>query len=256
MLTAMPGASVERTTGGTKHTRHELSLRARAHVGSRSHAARTLPRSDARAANAAMLQERARIARELHDSVAQTLYAITLTASRALQPGNRTDGKEMQGALGAVLGLADTGQSELRSLLANLRSDLLRSGGLTAGLASLAADVRARNDLDVRLSPGDEPDLPAATKDALVLISREALHNIVRHSGADRVDIVLEVDAQSLVLRITDNGRGFDPAMKRPGHFGLQSMRERAAAVGGVLALTSARGVGTQLRVRVPRMSG
>jgi signal transduction histidine kinase len=179
------------------------------------------------------------------------LYAITLTASRALGQPDQT-----RRAIDGVLQLAETGQSELRSLLANLRSDLLGSGGLTAGLARLAAEVRARNDLDVRLALGDEPDLAAATKDALLLISREALHNVVRHSGADRVDIILEVDAHSLVLVITDDGRGFDPAEQRPGHFGLQSMRERAAAVGGVLALSSARGVGTQVRVRVARMSG
>jgi signal transduction histidine kinase len=183
--------------------------------------------------------------------VSQTLYAIALTASRALgQP------EQMQRAMDDVLRLTETGQSELRSLLANLRLDLLTSGGLAAGLATLAAEVRTRNDLDVRLSAGDEPDLPAATRDALVLISREALHNVVRHSGADRVDIELETDAQSVVLVITDNGRGFDPARQRPGHFGLQSMRERAAAVEGVLVLTSVETVGTQLRVRVPRMSG
>jgi signal transduction histidine kinase len=198
-----------------------------------------------------MLQERARIARELHDSVSQTLYAIALTASRAVgQP------EQMHRAMSEVLRLTDAGQSELRSLLANLRSDLLTSGGLTDGLARLAADVRARNDLEVDVSAGEEPDLPPATRDALVLISREALHNVVRHSGADRVDVVLETDAQSVVLVISDNGRGFDPGRQRPGHFGLQSMRERAAAVGGVLSLTSVETVGTQLRVRVPRISG
>ena len=115
--------------------------------------------------------------------------------------------------------------------------------------------MRTRNDLDIRLSLGDEPDLPAATKDALVLISREALHNVVKHASADRVDIVLEVLARETVLVITDEGRGFDPAASRPGHFGLQSMRERAAAVGGTLGLVSAEGVGTQIRVCVPPRS-
>jgi signal transduction histidine kinase len=212
----------------------------------------------ANAAEAAVLQERARIARELHDSVSQTLYAITLTGSRALRLVNQNEGEQTQllKILGDVLQLADTGQSELRSLLANIRSDLLMSGGLTGGLAILAADLRTRNVLDIHLSLADEPDVPAATKEALVLISREALHNVVRHGGADRVDIVLEAEAESLVLRITDNGCGFDPATRRPGHFGLQSMRERATAVGGVLTLVSAKGVGTQVRVGVPRAAG
>jgi signal transduction histidine kinase len=77
------------------------------------------------------------------------------------------------------------------------------------------------------------------------------LHNVVKHAGADRVDIRLE-DAESLVLLITDNGRGFDPAVERLGHFGLQSMRERATAIGGVLTLISAEGLGMQVCVRVP----
>ena len=95
------------------------------------------------AAHTAVLQERARIARELHDSLAQTLYVITLTASRALHQLDENDGKQTQQSLGDLLRLADTGQYELRSLLANIRSDLLMSGRLTAGLASLAADLRS-----------------------------------------------------------------------------------------------------------------
>jgi signal transduction histidine kinase len=95
-----------------------------------------------------------------------------------------------------------------------------------------------------------------ATKHALVMISREALHNVVKHAAADHIDIVLEAEAEHLVLVITDDGRGFDPARQRPGHFGLQSMRERATAVAGVVTLISAEGVGTQVRVRVPRARG
>jgi signal transduction histidine kinase len=151
-----------------------------------------------------------------------------------------------------VLQLATGGQSELRALLTDIRSDQLSSRGLRAGLANLAADVRRRSGLTVRVSLADEPDVPAATRQELVLIAREALHNVVRHSGAARVDIVLEADQQGLVLLITDDGRGFDPATPRVGHFGLQSMRERASAVGGTLALISATGLGTQVRVSIP----
>jgi signal transduction histidine kinase len=199
-----------------------------------------------------MLQERARIARELHDSVLQTLYAITLTASRARRLLELNGDYDVQRLIDDVLQLADAGQSELRALLANIRSDLLTSAGLTAALARLAADVRTRNGLDVRLSLAGEPDMPVATKEALAWISREALHNVVRHAGADRVDIVLEVCGREIVLLIIDNGRGFDPAAFRPGHFGLQSMRERTATIGGALELASADGVGTQIRVCIP----
>ena len=199
-----------------------------------------------------MLQERTRIARELHDTVSQTLYAITLTASRALRVLKQSEGNEVQHFIDDVLQLATAGQSELRALLTNIRSDRLPPGGLTAGLANLAADVRTRHGLEIRLSLADEPDVPATTKDALVLISREALHNVVKHACADRVDIVLDVLAGETVLLITDDGHGFDPAASRPGHFGLQSMRERAAALGGTLDLLSAHDLGTQIRVCIP----
>lgn len=154
--------------------------------------------------------------------------------------------------MGDVLQLATTGQSELRALIADIRSDGIAAQGLTAALGHLAAETRSRAGLDVRTTLADEPDVPAASKEALAVITREALHNIAKHAGAVRVDIVLEVRARDVVLLITDNGRGFDPAVPHPGHFGMQSMRERAAAVGGSLDVVSARGVGTYVRVCVP----
>src|SRR5207302_5546875 len=162
---------------------------------------------------------------------------ITLTASRALRVLKQNEGNEVQHLIDDVLALATAGQSELRARLTNMRSDGLPSGGLTAALANLAADVRTRHGLDIRLSFADEPDVPATTKDGLVLISREALHNVVKHARADRVDMVLEVLAGETVLLITDDGHGFEPAASHPGHFGLQSMRERATALGGRLGV-------------------
>ena len=199
-----------------------------------------------------MLVERARIARELHDSVSQTLYAISLRASRARSVLQQNDGPQAQRIIDDVLELANAGQSELRALLTDIRSDPPSSAGLRDGLANLAADIRSRGGLAVRLSLADEPDVPAAIRQELVLIAREALHNVLRHSGAARVDIALEADHKELVLLITDDGRGFDPVTPRAGHFGLQSMRERATSVGGRLALISATGLGTQVRVSIP----
>jgi two-component system, NarL family, sensor histidine kinase LiaS len=203
-------------------------------------------------AKRAVLAERARIARELHDSVTQTLYAITLSAARARRLLEQSEDPEVQRMIEDVVQLATAGQCELRALLTNIRSDQLTSKGLRGGLAHLAADVRARHGLDIRLSLADEPHLAAPTHDALVLISREALHNVVRHASADRVDIVLNVDVDEVVLSIADNGRGFDPARFRPGHFGLESMRERAVAAAGTLEVVSAEGIGTHIRVRIP----
>src|SRR5438874_1387809 len=153
MPTAMPITAVLTLTDGVAQTlRLEPALRLPARVGPRSHAPRSLPRADLRgtakrgsAANVAMLQERTRIARELHDTVSQTLYAITLTASRALRVLKQSEGNEVQHFIDDVLQLATAGQSELRALLTNIRSDRLPSGGLTAALANLAADVRTRH---------------------------------------------------------------------------------------------------------------
>jgi signal transduction histidine kinase len=203
-----------------------------------------------------VLAERARIARELHDSVSQTLYAISLGVSRARGLLQQDDGTQVRRMIDDVLQLANAGQAELRALVTGLRSDQLTSGGLTAGLAHLAEDVRTRSGLSVHLALAEEPDVPAATREELVLIVREALHNVVRHSSAKRVHIVLKGNEEGLTLLITDDGRGFDPAKPRTGHFGLHSMRERATALGGTLTLTSAVGRGTQVRVSPPRAGG
>ena len=199
-----------------------------------------------------MLEERARIARELHDSVSQTLYAISLGASRASGLLRQNQGTEVQGLIEDVLQLAGAAQAELRALLTEIRCDALTSKGLIAALTGLATDVRMRHAIDIRLSCAEEPNVALATKNALLLIAREALHNVVRHSAAGRVEIVLLECADNLALLISDDGRGFDPTRPRPGHYGLQAMRERATLVGGTLHVLSAVGSGTQLRVHIP----
>jgi signal transduction histidine kinase len=224
MPTEIPARAIPTMTNGVKRIRRlEPSRRPPRRDASGSHAGRTLgPTIERRSAkrdsasNAAMLQERARIARELHDGVSQTLYAIALATSRALTLLQQRDDKQAQHIINDVLRLTNTGQSELRALLTDMRSDRLTSRGLTAALARLAADMRRSNGADIRLSLGDEPDLPADTKEALLLITREALHNVVRHSNADRVDIVLEVEGGAIMLLIADNGRGFQPGASRP----------------------------------------
>jgi signal transduction histidine kinase len=248
----MPGTTVEQTTDGLGHARRAAWSHARVRSGSRSHALRSLPRSPEGAADAAVLHERARIARELHDNVSQTLYAIALRASRAHSLLQQNEGNAAQRIIDDVLQLANAGQVELRALLTDIRSDQFASGGLTAALAHLATDWRTRSDLDIRLSVSDEPNVPAPTKAALVMIVREALHNVVRHAAARRVDIALELRQSQFVMLIIDDGRGFDTGALRPGHFGLQSMRERATAVGGTVAFASAIGLGTQVRVCIP----
>jgi signal transduction histidine kinase len=203
-----------------------------------------------------MLEERARIARELHDGVSQTLYAITLSASRARALLQQSEPSDVQPLIDDVLQLADAGQCELRALLTDIRANRVASAGLVGALQQLAADRPMRNNgqpsLEIRVSVAGEPEAPALVKDALLMIAREALQNAVRHADARCLDIVLEHGGGQVTLLIEDDGRGFDSSTPRPGHFGLQSMRERATLVGGTLGLISAVGAGTQVRVSIP----
>ena len=145
--------------------------------------------------------------------------------------------------------------AEMRALIFELRPESLAEEGLVVALTKQAESLRARHQLDVQLDLCEEPDLPLATQAALYRIAQEALHNIVKHARASAVTLRLcapTAQAPLLALDIHDDGVGFDPDGAFPGHLGLRSMRERAAQLGGTLAINSALGCGTQIRVRVP----
>jgi signal transduction histidine kinase len=203
----------------------------------------------------AVREERRRVARELHDTTAQTLYGISLSANRVLALLERSETAQLQSIVEDLLQLANAGQGELRALLNDLRSDefSLLHGGLTGALGALATGLESRAGCQVRLSLADEPELAPTTKTVLVRIAREALQNIAKHAAAARVDLVLEIGPDDVMLLVADDGRGFDPHETHPGHFGLQLMREHAMAIGAALELVSGPGCGTQLRVRVMR---
>jgi signal transduction histidine kinase len=214
-----------------------------------------LVESTRRAATLAVQDERLRIARELHDSVAQSLFGITLNASRVLILLERSETGTVHTIVSEMLRLANDSQTELRAVVHELRSDesCQLEGGLTGSLTSLAMQLQTRTGCQVRLSLADEPDIAPSTKVTLARIAREALHNAEKHAQATYVDLALEVGPSDVTLLVADDGRGFDPDASHPGHFGLQLMCEQAMAVGATLELVSAPGRGTQLRVRVVR---
>jgi signal transduction histidine kinase len=199
----------------------------------------------------AALEERQRLARELHDSVSQQLYGIALNASTAEELFDSAP-ERARGLLGDVLRLAEAGLAEMRALIFELRPESLEQEGLIGALEKQAAAVRARHGLEVRLSAESEPDVPQSTKEVLYRVAQEALHNTTKHARAHHLDLVLKLGDAEVALMIADDGRGFDPNGEFPGHLGLRSMRERAAAVGGALEITSAPGAGTRLYLRVP----
>lgn len=199
----------------------------------------------------AALEERQRLARELHDSVSQALYSIALGARSARsQLGQHPE--RVAERLDYVLKLAEAAMTEMRALIFELRPEVLASEGLIAALHKQAAALRARHHLEVDASFGDEPALPLGVKEAFYRIAQEALHNVVKHARATRVTLELDSHDAALRLVIRDDGVGFDPSADFSGHFGLSSMRERAELVGGTFQLESRPGVGATLTVTVP----
>jgi signal transduction histidine kinase len=202
----------------------------------------------------AALEERQRLARELHDSVSQALYGIALGSRTAHALLDRQDSRERVAEwLEYVLSLAEAGLTEMRSLIFELRPESLETEGLIAALKQQAAALEARHEIPVRTTLlGEEPDLPLETKETLYRIAQEAMHNTVKHARASKSDLRLACDAPGITLEISDDGAGFDPQADFSGHLGLKSMRERAARLGGTLRVESAPGEGTTIRVQIP----
>ncbi|MBN1888615.1 MAG: PAS domain S-box protein [Thermoflexales bacterium] len=199
----------------------------------------------------AVLEERQRLARELHDSVSQVLYGIGLSARTARTLLDR-DPAQVVEPLDYVLALAEAGLAEMRALILELRPDFLKKEGLVTALNRQAVALRARLEIDVRAKFCEEPHLPLEAKEVLYRIAQEALNNIVKHAQAGWVDMRLSECEQEVILVVQDDGVGFDHRREYPGHLGLHSMRERADSVGGTLEIESQAGEGTLLQVRIP----
>ncbi|HET7077679.1 MAG TPA: GAF domain-containing protein [Chloroflexia bacterium] len=205
----------------------------------------------AEAQGKAALEERQRLARELHDSVSQALYGISLGAHTARRLLDRAP-LEAAGPLEYVLSLAEAGLAEMRALIFELRPESLATEGLVAALSKQAAALTARHSIAVQTDLGREPDVPLEVKEAVYRIGQESLHNTVKHAHAANVTLRLAADPEGLTLDVTDDGIGFDPHGSFPGHLGLRSMHERAVRLGGRLTFESAPGQGTRIRAVIP----
>ena len=205
----------------------------------------------ARSQQAASLEERQRLARELHDSVSQALYGIALGARTARTLLDR-DAAQAVEPVDYVLSLAEAGLAEMRALIFELRPESLEIEGLVAALDKQVAATAARHRIDVTSDLGEEPALSLPEKEIFYRIGQEALHNVVKHARAGRASVRLAQENGSLVLEVGDNGGGFDPQQAFPGHLGLVSMRERAESIGATLHIASKPGEGTLVRLRKP----
>ncbi|MEV0265516.1 GAF domain-containing sensor histidine kinase [Streptomyces sp. NPDC050617] len=197
--------------------------------------------------------ERARLAHELHDAVAQKLFSLRLTAQAATALVDR-DPARAKGELQQVAALAAEAADELRAAVVELRPAALDEDGLIATLRTQIQVLDRAHTASVTFDAHGVRALPAAQEEALLRVAQEALHNALRHSGADRVDVTLVRRGQGALLRVSDDGRGFDPlAVRRAGrHLGLVSMRDRASGAGGRMTVKSGPGKGTAIEMEVP----
>jgi len=199
-----------------------------------------------------VVEERTRVARELHDSVTQNLFGVVLAAEAASTLLDR-DSAAARAQLLRVQDLARTGMEELRSLIFELRPAALADEGLAATLRKHVGVLRRVHDQDIALRVAGAPRPAASTDGDVFRIAQEAVHNALHHAHARRIDVALDGRGGGLVLTVADDGVGFDPAdpALRARRLGLTSMEERARALGGRLEIDSRPGEGTRVRLEV-----
>ncbi|MBK8834972.1 MAG: PAS domain S-box protein [Anaerolineae bacterium] len=199
----------------------------------------------------AVLRERQRLAQDLHDAVNQSLFSAGLIAEVLPRLWDR-DNAQGRESLDDLRRLIRGALAEMRILLVELRPTALTDSDLADLLRLLASALTGRAKIPVTVSVTGKGALPAEAQVAFYRLCQEGLNNVAKHSKAKRVDIKLQYGPAdgAVELRIHDDGRGFDPASIRSGHYGLSIMRERADAVGAVLSIESRPGQGADLAMR------
>jgi signal transduction histidine kinase len=196
-------------------------------------------------------EERAHLARELHDSVTQALFSMTLV-SRSVELLLDRDAEAAKAQLAQLRDLQREALAEMRALIFELRPGNLEQEGLTRALRTHTAALQGRIGLPVVVESTLDERLPLPIEEVLYRVSQEALHNIVKHAGARHVRLEVGRIAGGVRLRIADDGKGFDPARVPEGHLGLAGMGARADRIGARFSVKSVPGQGTTIEVLVP----
>jgi signal transduction histidine kinase len=201
----------------------------------------------------AVVEERNRLARELHDSVTQSLFSVTLLGEAALSLLDRDPAKARE-RLERAHELAQGALAEMRALIFQLRPLTLQEEGLLSAVKKHLSAVHSRHGRVVELQvTGSKRRLAVAVEDAAFGIIQESLNNVVKHANSPRTVVRIHFSPASLDIATIDNGVGFDPLLPRSTPtLGMSSMRERAEAVGGRLSVESAPGIGTRVSAELP----
>lgn len=209
-------------------------------------------RLQAQSEQLAVLEERQRLARELHDSVTQALYSVTLYADAARMAFAAKKWDALETNLQEVRNMAREAMYDMRLLVFELRPFMLETEGLVSVLRTRLAAVEDRAGLKTEVIVEGERRLPIVIEEELYRIAQEGLNNVVKHAAAKHVRIHLHYDETRVSLQMIDDGLGFDTkAADQSGGFGLQGIKERVQRLGGILKIESAPGKGTHLKVQV-----
>ena len=202
----------------------------------------------AQAQEMAVLEERARLARELHDAVTQTLFSASVMAELLPQLWDRDPAAGRQ-RLEDIRRLTRSALAEMRTLLLELRPTALMDAKLSDLLRHLVEALSGHKRLPITLTVEGDHRLPPDVQIAFYRVAQESLNNVVKHSKARAVEVRYRVGDGEADLRISDDGRGFEQSAIGPGRLGLSIMQERVEAVGAALTIQSRPGAGTQVRV-------
>jgi len=201
----------------------------------------------------AVIEERQRLARDLHDAVSQQLFALTMMSEAAVKQleSNPALAKEQMTEVASV---ALQAQTEMRALLLHLRPVHLSGAPLPKGIQQLVKELQSRSPIDFQVNVEEELILPETIEEHVFRIIQEALSNILRHVDAKVVHIEIMKRRNELFVHIRDNGVGFDVSKKgeKQTSYGLKTMRERSAELGGTFAIRSKVDEGTSIDIRIP----
>lgn len=199
----------------------------------------------------AIVEERQRLARELHDAVSQQLFAISMTATAAMRTLDK-DYDKAKRQLSLIEEMSAVAQSEMRALLLHLRPVYLEGKGLEQGLTELIKELRVKVPMDIVFEMDPGVLLPKGVENHLFRIVQEAISNTLRHAKAERMEIRILRRGETVRMTLRDDGIGFELDDTKQTSYGLSTMQERIAETGGSIQFITAPGKGTRIEITIP----
>ncbi|RFA35247.1 sensor histidine kinase [Virgibacillus dokdonensis] len=199
----------------------------------------------------AVMEERQRIARDLHDAVSQQLFALTMFSEAAIKQLDKAP-KLAKEQMMEVSKAALQSQTEMRALLLHLRPVYLSGEPLRKGILKLVEELQQKSRMEFQVSISDNLDISDTIEEHVFRIVQEALSNILRHSNASKVVIHISSRSNELLIHIGDNGQGFHVEEDKKASYGLKTMKERSEELGGAFQIRSSEREGTYVDIRIP----